>query len=261
MTFFKKNKGAEQQESSDSFKEKELRKKLLERKLTKVVSSLLFIVIGLVLIIWRDPALTVICTILGALLCAAGVVGIVMYFVTKERSFASTAILAIGVVAAVVGLYLALNPAVLMAIVPAVVGILIVISGIINLSESITIKKENGDGFVLSLILSLITVALGLLIILKPSILNNIILVLMGISLVYDGVSNLIIIAGISGMVREAKTEYKKAKQDAEAIDVTGGYTEVGHKAPAPEAKPEPDPAKPEPEKTEDVKDEETTKQ
>ncbi|MGN1023095.1 MAG: HdeD family acid-resistance protein [Lachnospiraceae bacterium] len=261
MTFFKKNKGAEQQERNDSFKEKEIRKKLVERKLTKVVSSLLFIVIGLVLIIWRDPALTVICTILGALLCAAGVVGIVMYFVTKERSFASTAILAIGVVAAVVGLYLALNPAVLMAIVPAVVGILIVISGIINLSESVTIKKENGDGFVLSLILSLITVALGVLIILKPSILNNIILVLMGISLVYDGVSNLIIIAGISGMVREAKTEYKKVRQDADAIDVTGGYTEVSHKAPAPEVKTDPEPEKKEPEKEPEAGEETKTEQ
>ena len=117
----------------------------------------------------------------------------------------------------------------LKAIVPAVVGILILISGIINLSETITIHKQNGEGVLLSLILSLITVALGILIILKPSVLNNIILVLMGFSLIYDGVSNLIIIAGITGMVHEARKEYAQAKQDAAAIDTTGGYTEVGH--------------------------------
>lgn len=227
MALFGKKDRAEKSKDPASFSEKERRKLLNERKLTKVVSSLLFIVVGVILIIWRDPALTVICTILAALLCAAGAVGVVMYFVTKERGLASTAVLAIGVVAAVVGLYLALHPDVLKAIVPAVVGILILISGIINLSETITIHREKGDGVLLSLILSLVTIALGILILVKPSFLNNIILVLMGFSLIYDGVSNLIIIAGISGMVREAKTEYKNAKQEAEAIDTAGGYTEV----------------------------------
>lgn len=229
MALFRKKEGSGKSGDSTTFSERERKKKLNEMKLSKVISSLIFIVIGVILIIWRDPALTVICTVLAALLCAAGVVGIVMYFVTKERGFTGTAALAVGVVAAVVGLYLALHPEVLKAIVPAVVGILILISGIINLSETITIHKQNGEGVLLSLILSLITVALGILIILKPSILNNIILVLMGFSLIYDGVSNLIIIAGITGMVHEARKEYAQAKQDAAAIDTTGGYTEVGH--------------------------------
>lgn len=215
----------EKTQDTESFSEREMKKKLNERKLTKVITSLLFILVGVVLIIWRDPALTVICTIIGALLCAAGVVGIVMYFVTKERGIAGTAILVIGVVAAVVGFYLALNPEVLMTIVPAVVGILILISGILNLSETITIKKEKGESALLSLILSLITIALGILIILKPSALNSVILVLMGFSLIYDGVSNLIIIAGITGMVHEIKQERKEAAADATVVDA--GYTEV----------------------------------
>ena len=109
-------------------------------KLTKTIISIITIVVGLVLIIWSRQSLNIICSIVGWILCAAGVVAVVLYFVNyKDRSVITYLTLVMGVFVAVIGLWLAINPQVLETLLPSIFGLIIVISGIMNISESMTV--------------------------------------------------------------------------------------------------------------------------
>ncbi|HCW24415.1 MAG TPA: hypothetical protein DGX96_12655 [Lachnospiraceae bacterium] len=214
-------------------------------KLTKTIISIITIVVGLVLIIWSRQSLNIICSIVGWILCAAGVVAVVLYFVNyKDRSVITYLTLVMGVFVAVIGLWLAINPQVLETLLPSIFGLIIVISGIMNISESMTVRRQNGS-FAASLLLAAITIVLGLVIFFHPQAFNDFIMIFIGIGLLYDGVSNLVIMSMIS-------TKAKEVVQDVTAID--GAAREVSReKEKTPEKEKAPEREKtPEKEKTPD---------
>ena len=226
-------------------------------KLTKTIISIITIVVGLVLIIWSRQSLNIICSIVGWILCAAGVVAVVLYFVNyKDRSVITYLTLVMGVFVAVIGLWLAINPQVLETLLPSIFGLIIVISGIMNISESMTVRRQNGS-FAASLLLAAITIVLGLVIFFHPQAFNDFIMIFIGICLLYDGVSNLVIMSMIS-------TKAKEVVQDATAIDgAAREVTKEKEKAPEREKTPEkektPD-KEPEKEAEPDPSEEETQK-
>ena len=223
-------------------------------KLTKTIISIITIVVGLVLIIWSRQSLNIICSIVGWILCAAGVVAVVLYFVNyKDRSVITYLTLVMGVF---IGLWLAINPQVLETLLPSIFGLIIVISGIMNISESMTVRRQNGS-FAASLLLAAITIVLGLVIFFHPQAFNDFIMIFIGIGLLYDGVSNLVIMSMIS-------TKAKEVVQDATAIDgAAREVTKEKEKAPEREKTPEkektPD-KEPEKEAEPDPSEEETQK-
>ena len=129
------------------------KKRLHTMKWNKVITSLIFIILGVVLLIWPNTALDVVCRIVGAGLLVGGVAAVVMFLVSRDRNFVSVAALTAGVIIAVIGLWLFMNPKFLVALVPTIMGIIIIISGVVNLGETITIHREHGDGTLASFIL------------------------------------------------------------------------------------------------------------
>lgn len=211
--------------------EKSVQKAITAKKREKVVTSLLMIIVGVLLIIWPNAALNVLCSIVGLALCIGGVVAVITYFVTRDKSFVLTMTMAVGVIVAFLGLWIFLNPSVLAALIPAIIGAFIIISGIINLSEAITIHRERGTGIVTTLIIAAITIVLGLIVFFRPQWTNAFLVRLIGIALVFDGVSDLWVISRITGTVKEVAADLKAP--DGKAVDENG--ERVSAKAYAPD--------------------------
>ncbi len=186
-------------------------------KINKVITSLMFVALGAVLLIWPLNALTVVCKAIGLVLAFGGIAGIVLYLVGRSKSFLAISGVTIGVILTVLGLWLFLNPEFLVALVPTIVGLILMISGLINLGEAFTIHRERGTGVLMSVILALLTLGAGALIFANPDAISAFIVKIMGIALIYDGISDLIIISRITGRVREAE----QVIHDAQAVDVT----------------------------------------
>ena len=235
MAFWNKKK---QEEEQTPELVKQAKKDLLTMKRNKVISSVVFIILGVVLLVWSEAALNVACQVIGAVLAVGGVVAVVMFLVTREKTFISYSGLAVGVIIAVLGLWLFFNPEFLVKLVPTILGIMVIISGILNLSETWTIHKENGDGMWIAFVMALVTIALGCLIVIHPAAIAKVLIKIMGVVMVYNGLSDLYIISRITGTVKEVKKAVKEAEQEAEAVDTAAADIPVEDAAPAPEAKP-----------------------
>ncbi len=182
-------------------------------KLEKMAGAVIFILLGVVLFGWPAAALDTLSRVIGAVLVCGGAVAVLLFFFNTEKGFASSAVLILGVIIAVIGYWIFTHPAFLTDLVPVITGLIIIISGIVNITEAVMIARMKKDGFVLSLALALITAALGVMILLKPGVIADFIARVMGAVLVFNGVSDLFIISRVTGKVKEAV-------QDATAVTV-----------------------------------------
>lgn len=188
----------------------EILKKL---KTNVMISSLLCIVIGIVLVIWPDLTMEIACLAIGAVLLVGGIMRLISYFTARDGSVYSQMNLIFGIVLIVVGGLILWQWDKVLEIVPIIVGIVIVLHGINDLRQAYTLFKNKYDKWWVALILGLLTAAFGVLLILNPFAALDTVVILIGIFLIFDGIS---IIWITSRIYRTAKI----MEQEAEALDV-----------------------------------------
>lgn len=196
-------------------KEKEpVKEGLKALKKNKVVSAVLVTFIGLLLVIWPGTALILICRIIGVCALIGGAVGVIMFFTTNIRTPGIIGGLTGGLLLLIVGIWILIRPDILASVLPMVLGFLIIVSGMINLADCVTIKRQDGS-VVASLIMAVITIILGIVIITHAFGTSKLFFRLLGIVMMYDGISDLVIIGHISDKARG----FEKAVKDSEPID------------------------------------------
>ena len=187
---------------------------LLKRLKTNIViSATLCILLGIVLVVWPDLSMQIVCTAIGAVLLIGGGVRLAAYFTEKDGSVYAQMNLITGIILAVVGIWILLQPDKVLAIIPIIVGIVIALHGVNNLQQAVSLCKEKYDKWWVALILGLLTVGLGVLLVCRPFEALDTAVMMIGQFLIYDGISDIWI---VSRIYRTAKT----LKQEVEAIDV-----------------------------------------
>lgn len=195
--------------------------KLLKKLKTNVViSAALCILLGIVLVAWPDLSMQIVCTAVGAVLLIGGGVRLAAYFTAKDGSVYAQMNLIMGIVLAVVGIWILLQPDKVLAIIPIIVGIVIALHGVNNLRQAVTLCQEKYDKWWVALILGVLTVGFGILLVCRPFEALDTAVMMIGVFLIYDGISDIWI---ISRVYRTAKM----LKQEAEALDVEVEEEEV----------------------------------
>ena len=186
---------------------------LKKLKTNVVISAALCILLGIVLVVWPDLSMQIVCTAIGAVLLIGGGVRLVAYFMAKDGSVYAQMNLIMGIVLAVVGVWILLQPDKVLAIIPIIVGIVIALHGVNNLQQAVSLCKEKYDKWWVALILGILTVGFGVLLICKPFAALDTAVMMIGVFLIYDGVSDIWIVSRVYHTA-------KMLKQEAEAVDV-----------------------------------------
>ena len=186
---------------------------LKKLKTNIVISATLCILLGIVLVVWPDLSMQIVCTAIGAVLLIGGGVRLAVYFTAKDGSVYAQMNLIMGIILAVVGIWILLQPDKVLAIIPIIVGIVIALHGVNNLQQAVSLCKEKYDKWWVALILGLLTVGFGILLVCRPFEALDTAVMMIGFFLIYDGISDIWI---VSRIYRTAKV----LKQEVEAIDV-----------------------------------------
>ncbi len=125
----------------------------------------------------------------------------------------SQILLLAGIILTVLGGWIIFNPGVLIMMIPVVIGVVVTVHGVHNLIQAMELFKNNYSKWWVALLLGAVTVGLGVLLICNPFEAVNTAIMLIGIFLVYDGVSDLWIISRVSKTARNIR-------QTMEALDV-----------------------------------------
>ena len=188
---------------------------LKKLKTNVVISAVLCILLGLVLAIWPGMSMHIVCITVGSVLIIGGLMRLVESFIARDGSMYTQLNMIVGIIFAVVGIWIVVKPEKVLAIIPISMGIVIALHGLNNLQQAVSLCQGKYDKWWIALILGLVTVGFGALLIFRPFAALDTAVTLLGIFLVYDGVSDLWIVSRISRTARALR-------QEAEAVDVEG---------------------------------------
>ena len=161
------------------------------KKLSPVVSALIMIIAGVLLFVYPATSLLAAVRLLGVAVLLYGAFGLVANLSRKsgERSVLA---LAYSAIVAILGIIIIASPDFIISVFPIVAGVLIAISGVESLMKALSLKKSGDAQWTLLMILSLITIAFGILIFANPFGTQATLVRVFACGLVYDGVVNLI---------------------------------------------------------------------
>lgn len=184
-------------------------------KANYTISALLCMALGLVLLIWPGTTTQIVCMMLGIVLLAYGIIQIAVYLFARERTIISQGMMLLGIVFAVIGVWILLKPEMIIMAVPVIVGVLIVIHGLHNVVQAIALQKDGYDRWWLALLFGVLTVVFGGVLIYNPFGAVELVVRMIGVFLIYDGLSDLWILSRVFKVKRD-----KERIIDAEFVEV-----------------------------------------
>ena len=151
---------------------------LKQLKLAKngyIIMSVLFMVLGACLIIWPDCSMAVFCTAVGIMLIVYGLIKILGYFSRDIYCLAFQFDLAFGVLLAAVGIIIIVRRNVVVNLIFGIFGLLILADALFKIQMSIDAKKFG----------------LNLWWRIRPFEAAEIMMILVGVSVLFEGILNL----------------------------------------------------------------------
>ena len=187
--------------------------KVKKMRMSSIITALLCMFIGIVMIVFPGKSLDVICQVFGIVLIAGGA-ACVFFFLQDVHALPNVMTLIGGVVFIAIGIWIFTRPSGLATVIPFIAGIVIVINGIFNCAQTMELGRAKYNRWWVSLILSLLTIGLGIVLIINPFGTASAIARIIGIFMVYDAASDLWIIMDVN-------KAYKNARREAAALDVS----------------------------------------
>ena len=139
-----------------------------------IIMSVLFMILGICLIIWPDCSMAVFCTAVGIMFIVYGAIKIIGYFSRDFYCLAFQFDLAFGVLLAAVG-----------------VVIMILADALFKIQTSIDAKKFGLSLWWRILLMAILAGVLGLLLLVRPFEAAEVMMILVGVSLLFEGILNL----------------------------------------------------------------------
>ena len=186
-------------------------------KTNALLTAVLYTALGAVLLFWPELSTSVLCTVLGLILVVCGLIDIAVFLRCRDGSLYAAAHLVVGVVLAAVGVWLMARPTLVAVVIPRIIGILICVHGASDLGDAVTLRKNRSTRWTAALLLGLVTLALGTVLVFDPFEAFTTVVRMIGVFLIYDGVSDNWITTQVSKAVRQAEKDSNAARN---AVDV-----------------------------------------
>lgn len=186
-----------------------------------IPTSLLYIVLGVFLVGWPDASIRLCCYALGALLILFGGVQIRRYLRERDIFFLiSYASLIGGIICCAAGLFLLLSPDTAISLFPILFGLFVVFDSVGRFSSALELHRVGYGRWWNFLLLSLLSIALGLFMIFNPFGTVTAMVTAVGVILLIEGFLNLFGLTYSSVLVhRFDRAAAKLAKAAEEAVE------------------------------------------
>ena len=156
-----------------------------------ITTSILYTILGLVLIIAPGKALRLACFLIGAVTVWYGLSKIIACRRYGMAGDGQPFDLSLGVVLLALGLFLLISPQFIVSIVPVALGIYILVDSVSAIKRAQDMKALGFEKWWISLTAALVLSLLGLVMVLRPFSLMSHLVVFIGVSFVFDGVYTL----------------------------------------------------------------------
>lgn len=162
-------------------------------KTEMVFRSVVMIIAGIVLFLFPSTTQNTIANVIAIVLVINGIIKIVGYFRAGRAGGDGLNEYSSGLITGILSIVFAvLVSKVLISIIPIILGLFVLISGLIKLEQGIQLIRSKRGNSIWVMILAAITIVVGVLAIFNPFRTGNILLQVIGAGLLFGGVTDLI---------------------------------------------------------------------
>lgn len=189
----------------------EIKKFFTKLKWEKLVTAIVAIVLGIVFVADPNGSGDAVCKVAGVAMIVLAAAMLIRYF-TSAQLFPENLIFS--AVLLLLGIFFIAKSGVVMTVLGLFFGIFLVIDGASKIRDGIDAAKAKIQGWWIWFILALLTIVLGILVMFGESVMT-----LLGVSLIVDGVSDIVTTLWLSAGVRRVKKEIEKDEKDLGEMD------------------------------------------
>lgn len=158
-----------------------------------IVQAVLFIVLGLVLLVVPGITLVSIVYLVGAVFAVSGLVSLVGYYRKSSPSYQQGGALTWAIFLLVVALAMFVFPTAVAGFFSVVLGAVLILCGVANLVRSASLRGFGGQTWLASAIVGAIVLIGGVVIIWNPFETTMVFVMVLGVLLIVNGASSLLI--------------------------------------------------------------------
>lgn len=189
----------------------EIKKFFTKLKWEKLVTAIVAIVLGIVFVADPNGSGNAVCKVAGVAMIVLAAAMLIRYF-SSAQLFPENLIFS--AVLLLLGIFFIAKSGVVMTVLGLFFGIFLVIDGASKIRDGIDAAKAKMQGWWIWFILALLTIVLGVLVMFGESVMT-----LLGVSLIVDGVSDIVTTLWLSAGVRKVKKEIEKGEKDLGEMD------------------------------------------
>lgn len=167
-----------------------------------IISSIVYILAGIILIIFPQTTARTIGYAFACILILLGIRCIIKYMKRDIKMAFYHYDLVTAAVLILASVCVFINVDAVVAFIPFILGIFVTISGVIKLQNALDLWRLQNGGSVMVFILAVINVVFGIVLIVNPFGAMATLIRIIGIGLIYSGVTDLITVLCISGKIK-----------------------------------------------------------
>lgn len=130
-----------------------------------IAESLVFAILGIILIWQKDAIMSMIAYILGAVFILLGIIKVINYVQAKSKSDLYNYELVYGIMAAIIGIVIMVYSSTISKIFGIIIGMWIVYSSVVRASSALKLKQIKSNIWIYSLVIAVIMLICGLVVI------------------------------------------------------------------------------------------------
>lgn len=165
-------------------------------------SSLVYVILGLVLILVPGLTMTTLVRIGAGALIATGIFDLLRYVFHKESDGKLNNRLVTGVILTIAGGILMSKPTLVINLVPTILGIALMIEGLVKLQRAIDLFRMKYTKWLSVLLVAVISLAIGILVLTNPFNTARTLVAIIGIGLVFAGLTGVIVNLVVNGQIK-----------------------------------------------------------
>lgn len=189
---------------------------LHQQKMSSILAALVTIALGVLLVWWPDRSMEFLCLLLGVAIFSIGIVYILGWLARRKKGIPAFFVLP-GVILCALGVWLMTSPDSVIILIQYIFGAVLIFHGVIDLQGALALASHRWNRWWMDLLLTALTIGLGVLILLNPFGTFGALVVLIGVALIFDGLSDLWIIWRLGranrAAIRKADEEERLAKE------------------------------------------------
>ena len=203
-------------------KEKDTNKKSFwkSRKTIFVIATIFELAFGILLAVFADRLLTVVCYALGAALIVVGIAQLFIYFLRKNKNDFFNYSLVVGCALIIIGVVFEITPAFFMTILPIILGISLILGGVSKLQNSMDVARSGYKRFFIPLIISAVMIVCGVLTLIFFREVSTVTCRVIGIFLIANAIADFYNIFYVSSIYSKLRRKDREAGADSESNEI-----------------------------------------